>query len=86
VTSAGQGVPCTARASWPRRVTWSGLRRVRPVDIRGVEGFRVDGPDGRIGTVTSVSSIPGAAPDTITVVTPQARTLLRRFFASAGAG
>jgi len=42
-------------------------RRPAP-DIRGVEGFRVDGPDGRIGTVTSVSSsTPGAAPDMIAV-------------------
>jgi hypothetical protein len=38
--------------------------------IRGVEGFRVDGPDGRIGTVTSVSaSTTSAPPDTIHVRT-----------------
>jgi len=45
-------------------------RSRQTADIRGVEGFRVDGPDGRIGTVTSVSSsTPGAPPDTIQVVT-----------------
>jgi hypothetical protein len=37
-------------------------------DIRGVEGFRVDGPDGRIGTVIAVSSsAPTARPDTMQV-------------------
>jgi len=42
----------------------------RPTDLRAVEGFRVDGPDGRIGTVTSVSSTPSSAPpDTMHVVT-----------------
>jgi len=42
----------------------------RPADLRAIEGFRVDGPDGRIGTVTSVSSTtPGAPPDTMHVVT-----------------
>lgn len=40
------------------------------IDIRHVEGFRVDGPDGRIGTVTGVSSsTPGAPLDAIEVVT-----------------
>jgi hypothetical protein len=35
-----------------------------------VEGFRVDGPDGRIGVVTRVSSSSaGKAPDTVHVVT-----------------
>ena len=44
--------------------------RSHRTDIRGVEGFRVDGPDGRIGTVASVSSrTAGASPDTIHVVT-----------------
>jgi hypothetical protein len=42
----------------------------RPTDLRAIEGFRVDGPDGRIGTVTSVSSTTTSAPpDTINVVT-----------------
>ena len=42
----------------------------RPTDLRAIEGFRVDGPDGRIGTVTSVSStLSSAPPDTIHVVT-----------------
>lgn len=45
-------------------------RSRQTADIRGVEGFRIDGPDGRIGTVTSVSSsTPGAPPDTIQVMT-----------------
>jgi hypothetical protein len=45
-------------------------RRPQTADIRGVEGFRVDGPDGRIGTVTSVSaSTPGGPPNTIQAVT-----------------
>ena len=45
-------------------------RRARTADIRGVEGFRVDGPDGRIGTVTTVSSsTPGEPPDTIQLAT-----------------
>jgi hypothetical protein len=44
--------------------------RTPAADVRGVEGFRVDGPDGRIGTVTSIaSSTPGGPPDTIEVVT-----------------
>ena len=39
-------------------------------DIAGVEGFRVDGPDGRIGSVTRVSApAVGAPPDTMHVVT-----------------
>lgn len=39
-------------------------------DITGVEGFRVDGPEGRIGVVTGVSSsMSGGPPDTIDVVT-----------------
>jgi hypothetical protein len=39
-------------------------------DITGVEGFRVDGPVGRIGSVTRVSArASGAAPDTMHVVT-----------------
>lgn len=39
-------------------------------DIAGVEGFRVDGPDGRIGSVTRVSApAAGAPPDTMHVVT-----------------
>jgi hypothetical protein len=38
-------------------------------DISGIERFRVDGPDGRIGVVTRVSaSAPGAPLDTIHVV------------------
>jgi hypothetical protein len=44
--------------------------RSHGADIRGVEGFRVDGPDGRIGTVASVSaSTAGAPADTIHVAT-----------------
>ena len=44
--------------------------RSHGTDIHGVEGFRVDGPDGRIGTVASVSSsTAGASLDTIHVVT-----------------
>ena len=39
-------------------------------DIAGIEGFRVDGPDGRIGVVTRVSArAVGAPPDTMHVVT-----------------
>ena len=46
------------------------LRRSGTDSIAGVEGFRVDGPDGRIGVVTRVSSSSaGEAPDTIHVVT-----------------
>ncbi len=42
----------------------------RPTDLRAIEGFRVDGPDGRIGTVTSVSATTSSAPpDTMHVVT-----------------
>lgn len=38
--------------------------------IGAVEGFRVDGPDGRIGVVTRLSSSTGGgSPDTIHVVT-----------------
>ena len=45
-------------------------QRSGPEGIGGVEGFRVDGPDGRIGVVTRVSSSSaGEAPDTIHVVT-----------------
>jgi hypothetical protein len=45
-------------------------RRSGSDGIGGVEGFRVDGPDGRIGVVTRVSSSSaGEAPDTIHVVT-----------------
>jgi hypothetical protein len=45
-------------------------RRSGSSDIAGVEGFRVDGPDGRVGVVTRVSaSAAGAPPDTIHVVT-----------------
>jgi hypothetical protein len=44
--------------------------RRQATDVRGLEGFRVDGPDGRIGTVTAVSSsTPGRAADTLHVVT-----------------
>ena len=44
--------------------------RAPAADIQRVEGFRVDGPDGRIGTVKNVSSgTPGAPLDTIDVVT-----------------
>ena len=45
-------------------------RRSGSNDIGGVEGFRVDGPDGRIGVVTRESaSTTGEPPDTIHVVT-----------------
>jgi hypothetical protein len=51
-----------------RDVVATPARRHGP-DIRGVEGFRVDGPDGRIGTVARVSSATaGAPPDTVEVV------------------
>jgi hypothetical protein len=38
-------------------------------DIAGIEGFRVDGPEGRVGVVTTVSSSTGGEPaDTVNVV------------------
>ncbi|MGH3141427.1 MAG: hypothetical protein ACRDQE_17005 [Gaiellales bacterium] len=46
------------------------LQRSGSEGIGAVEGFRVDGPDGRIGVVTRVfPSTGGGAPDTIDVVT-----------------
>jgi hypothetical protein len=39
-------------------------------DIAGVEGFRVDGPEGRVGVVTAVSArAAGAPPDTVHILT-----------------
>jgi len=50
-------------------VVASGLRSGSG-DIAGVEGFRVDGPEGRVGVVVGVSATaPGAPPDTIHVGT-----------------
>jgi hypothetical protein len=46
--------------------------RSRPAfsDIAGVEGFRVDGPEGRVGVVTRLSAQEvGAPPDTMHVIT-----------------
>ena len=54
----------------PARDVVAPLSRSGSSDITGVEGFRVDGPDGRVGVVTRVSaSAVGAPPDTIHVVT-----------------
>jgi hypothetical protein len=54
----------------PARDVVAPRSRPGPSDIAGVEGFRVDGPDGRIGSVTRVSArAVGAPPDTMHVVT-----------------
>ena len=46
-------------------------KRAQPAfDLSGVEGYRVDGPDGRVGVVTSVTASRHDGPlDTIHVVT-----------------